>query len=505
MFEKWYKMPHACPDLLAEAVYGLPEMQPRADPQGAHRRQSGLLSRRRCSSASCRSLEAGVVDATHLIADCKSGVSGAGRKAEIGTPVRRGVGQFQGLRRRGPSPPSRRSCRGLRAAARHAGRACVFTPHLTPMIRGIHATLYAPLTTRDVDLQALFEKRYAGEPFVDVMPPGRQPDTRSRARVQHAAASPCTGRRARRHRSRSSSVMDNLVKGAAGQAVQNMNLMFGLPETAGLDARCPCCRRRSRVPALGGAGCARPSASARRAWRCAAHLPGRGARRVLLALAAHRRRHVVVGLRLRPDLRRLQPHGDGGAARDARDRRRASSRDEAAELRAPQIASSRASSRSTRGAQEALAAPGHRARRARTRSSRRSSRSSQKLVVGLEQAAALTDPARSTSSPRRRTLALQLAARARRQPDATSSTATSTCRRPCRGPAGRRRAPRSSTLPEDQPDAALALCHSSSSIISGLKGRSGSPHGRAGDRADGPGLRRWRPEHAARDADLDLS
>ena len=102
------------------------------------------------------------------------------------------------------------------------------------MIRGIHATLYARLTKRDVDLQALFEKRYAGEPFVDVMPPGSAPDTRS-----VRAANVC---RIAVHRPQGGdiavilAVEDNLVKGAAGQAVQNMNLMFGLPETTGLTA-----------------------------------------------------------------------------------------------------------------------------------------------------------------------------------------------------------------------------------------------------------------------------
>ena len=102
------------------------------------------------------------------------------------------------------------------------------------MIRGIHATLYATLTDTSVDLQALFEKRYAGEPFVDVMPAGSHPETRS-----VRASNVC---RIAVHRPDGGdiaivlSVIDNLVKGAAGQAVQNMNLMFGLPETSGLAA-----------------------------------------------------------------------------------------------------------------------------------------------------------------------------------------------------------------------------------------------------------------------------
>jgi N-acetyl-gamma-glutamyl-phosphate reductase len=108
----------------------------------------------------------------------------------------------------------------------------VFTPHLLPIIRGIHSTLYARLTRTDVDLQALFEQRYAGEPFVDVMPAGSMPETRS-VRGSNVA-------RIAVHRPGGGDMVtvlvveDNLVKGAAGQAVQNMNLMFGLPETAGL-------------------------------------------------------------------------------------------------------------------------------------------------------------------------------------------------------------------------------------------------------------------------------
>jgi N-acetyl-gamma-glutamyl-phosphate reductase len=110
----------------------------------------------------------------------------------------------------------------------------VFTPHLLPIIRGIHATLYARLIDLDADVQALFEKRYAGEPFVDVMPPGSAPDTRS-VRASNVA-------RVAVHRPGGGDMVtvivveDNLVKGAAGQAVQNMNLMFGLPETSGLSA-----------------------------------------------------------------------------------------------------------------------------------------------------------------------------------------------------------------------------------------------------------------------------
>jgi N-acetyl-gamma-glutamyl-phosphate reductase len=110
-----------------------------------------------------------------------------------------------------------------------------FVPHLVPMIRGIHATLYARLT-RDIDgkaLQELFESRFSNEPFVDVLPAGSHPETRS-----VRASNMC---RIAVHRPQGGdtvvvlSVIDNLVKGAAGQAVQNMNIMFGKEETLGLD------------------------------------------------------------------------------------------------------------------------------------------------------------------------------------------------------------------------------------------------------------------------------
>ena len=108
----------------------------------------------------------------------------------------------------------------------------VFVPHLTPMIRGIHATLYARLKNTDVDLQQVFETRYAGEPFVDVMPEGSCPDTRS-VRGANICRIACS-----RPQNGATVVVlaveDNLVKGAAGQAIQNMNIMFGLTETEGI-------------------------------------------------------------------------------------------------------------------------------------------------------------------------------------------------------------------------------------------------------------------------------
>jgi N-acetyl-gamma-glutamyl-phosphate reductase len=172
---------------------------------------------------------AGCVDVDHLIADAKSGVSGAGRKAETNILFAEASDNFKAY-----GVPGHRHLPEIRqglalAAGRQVG--LTFVPHLTPMIRGIHATLYARIT-KEMDFQALFEDRYAGEAFVDVMPAKSHPDTRS-----VRAANTC---RIAIHRPQNGdmlvvlSVIDNLVKGAAGQAVQNMNLMFGFDECTGL-------------------------------------------------------------------------------------------------------------------------------------------------------------------------------------------------------------------------------------------------------------------------------
>jgi N-acetyl-gamma-glutamyl-phosphate reductase len=230
-FERWYKMPHACPDLLEEAVYGIPEIKRDAI------RKARIVANPGCYPTTVQLgflplVEAGVVDVRHLIADCKSGVSGAGRKAELSLSFTETSDNFAayGIAGHRHLPEI---VQGLNRASREP-IALAFTPHLTPIIRGILATLYAPLRDRDVDLQALYEKRYAGEPFIDVMPAGSLPDTRS-VRGSNTL-------RIAVHRPPDTdlalvlAVEDNLVKGAAGQAIQNMNLMFGIPETTGLKA-----------------------------------------------------------------------------------------------------------------------------------------------------------------------------------------------------------------------------------------------------------------------------
>lgn len=228
-FERWYKMPHACPELLAEAAYGLPEMHREAI------RKARIVGNPGCYPTAIQLgllplVEAGVVDTAHLIADAKSGVSGAGRKAELSLLFSEASDNFKAYNVGGHRHHSE-IVQGLDGVSK-SPVSLIFTPHLVPMIRGIHATLYARLTRADVDVQRLYEERFAGEPFVDVMPPGSHPDTRS-----VRASNVC---RIAVHRPQDGdtvvvlAVEDNLVKGAAGQAVQNMNLMRGLAETTGL-------------------------------------------------------------------------------------------------------------------------------------------------------------------------------------------------------------------------------------------------------------------------------
>ena len=227
-WEKWYKVKHAAPELLAQAVYGLPEVH-RARIKGAR-----LVANPGCYPTAIQLgllplAKAGAVDLDHLIADAKSGVSGAGKKAEDRLLFSEASDSFKayGVSGHRHWPEIRQELDA--AAGRSVG--LTFVPHLAPMIRGIHATLYARITA-DIEFQRLYEDRYRSEPFVDVLPNGSEPDTRS-----VRATNTC---RLSIHRPHGGdmlvvlSVIDNLVKGASGQAVQNMNIMFGFEETMGL-------------------------------------------------------------------------------------------------------------------------------------------------------------------------------------------------------------------------------------------------------------------------------
>lgn len=234
VFERWYKMPHSCPDILAEAAYGLVELNREAVARAR------VIGNPGCYPTTvilglAPLIEGGIklVDTQTLIADCKSGVSGAGRKAEVGSLFSEASDNFKAYgvagHRHGPEIAAQ--------LEKLAGGPVplTFVPHLVPMIRGMFSTIYARILpqARDTDFQKLFEERYANEHFVDVMPAGSLPETRSvRASntLRIAVQRPGNG-----DLLIVLVVQDNLVKGAAGQAVQNMNLMFGLPESAGLD------------------------------------------------------------------------------------------------------------------------------------------------------------------------------------------------------------------------------------------------------------------------------
>jgi N-acetyl-gamma-glutamyl-phosphate reductase len=230
LWQSWYGMEHTRPDLVAEAVYGMPELN-RDAIRGAR-----LIACPGCYPTAVTLgflplLERGLTGSNALVADCKSGISGAGRKAAVPLLQAEVDGSFKAYGASGHRhlPEIRQNL----AAIEGSEVGLTFVPHLLPMVRGIHATLYARLEDASVDLQELYERRYADEPFVDVLPAGAHPETRT-----VRGTNTC---RIAVHRPEPGdtavvlAVIDNLVKGAAGQAVQNMNLMFDFPERQGLD------------------------------------------------------------------------------------------------------------------------------------------------------------------------------------------------------------------------------------------------------------------------------
>lgn len=230
LWSKWYGQPHGAPELLKEAVYGLPETQ--REKIGSAR----LIAVPGCYPTAVQLavlplLETGVVK-PEIVADCKSGVSGAGRGAKVGSLLCETSESVMAYGVSGHRHLPEISQELNRGAGQEVN--LTFVPHLMPMIRGIHATVYADLLDdKGVDLQELYEERYKNEPFVDVMPAGSHPATRSVRGVNMCRIS--------LHRPQNGSkvvvlsVIDNLVKGASGQAIQNMNIMFGLKEETGLN------------------------------------------------------------------------------------------------------------------------------------------------------------------------------------------------------------------------------------------------------------------------------
>jgi N-acetyl-gamma-glutamyl-phosphate reductase len=228
-WQQFYSMEHACPDLLPEAVYGLPEINRQRI------RNASIVANPGCyptaiSLGFLPMLQAGIIEPGSLIADCKSGISGAGRQKNTANLFSEVAENFRayavGTHRHRPEIEQT-----LNSVSDGAAK-LVFVPHVVPMVRGIHATLYAQLTDHEADLQQLYVETYKDEQFVDVLPSGSHPETAS-----VRGSNSC---RIAVHKSADNNtaivlvVEDNLVKGAAGQAIQNMNIMFGLDEALGL-------------------------------------------------------------------------------------------------------------------------------------------------------------------------------------------------------------------------------------------------------------------------------
>ncbi len=227
-FARWYPEKHTAPDLLADAVYGLPEFC-RARIRGAR-----FISNPGCYPTAANLalkplLEAGLVDTSAgIVCDAKSGVSGAGRKPSLKTSFSEVTENFSAY-----SILKHRHVPEVLTVCGLGEREFSFTAQLLPLDRGILETLYLRLNAASAeDVLNVYRKRYGGEPFVRLYAPGAAPDLRA---VQHTnycdigfTFDPATGRAV------VVSAIDNLVKGAAGQAIQNMNLALGFEETAGL-------------------------------------------------------------------------------------------------------------------------------------------------------------------------------------------------------------------------------------------------------------------------------
>lgn len=235
LWAHWYGQAHGCPELLPQAVYGLPEANREAI------KDARLIACPGCYPTAAQLallplLENNLVDAGSLVIDAASGVTGAGRQAKVDMLLAEASGSYKAYGAGGHRhlPEIEQALRDRQPAGADEAQV-TFVPHLLPMIRGIHATSYARALDASTlpDLQGLFAERYAGEPFVDVMPAGSHPQTRSVKGANMCRISVL--RPQMRDTIVVLSVIDNLTKGASGQAVQNMNIMFGFAETAGLD------------------------------------------------------------------------------------------------------------------------------------------------------------------------------------------------------------------------------------------------------------------------------
>jgi len=233
-WEHWYGQKHACPDLVEKAVYGLPEVNRQQI------REAQLVACPGCYPTSIQLgflplLENDLIDTETLIANSASGISGAGRQAKVGLLLAESSDSFNayGVSGHRHLPEIEQGLRAFQAVGSKPAK-LTFVPHLLPIIRGIHSTLYARLKVSGADLQALYEARFADEPFVDVLPQGMFPQTRSVKSSNLCRLSIIEPQE--QGTVVVMSVIDNLTKGASGQGVQNMNIMFGLEENLGLDA-----------------------------------------------------------------------------------------------------------------------------------------------------------------------------------------------------------------------------------------------------------------------------
>lgn len=232
VFEQWYGMSHVCPDILKQSVYGLVEINRNKIAQAQVIANPGCYPVTVILGTAPLWGHANPLVESRIVADCKSGVSGAGRKAAVGTLFPEASDNFKayGVGGHRHHPEISEQLQRLNGGAKVD---LTFVPHLVPMIRGMFSTIYARISSEamETDFQALYEEYYADEYFVDVMPAGSVPETRSvRASNKIRIA-------LQRHGDQLIIMVaqDNLVKGASGQAVQNMNLMFDLPESTGLE------------------------------------------------------------------------------------------------------------------------------------------------------------------------------------------------------------------------------------------------------------------------------
>ncbi|VUD40338.1 N-acetyl-gamma-glutamyl-phosphate reductase [Thalassocella blandensis] len=238
-WEHWYGQKHACPELVEQAVYGLPELNREKI------KEARLIACPGCYPTSIELalmplLENQLVDPSRLIANSASGISGAGRQAKMDNLLAEAGDSFKAYAVNGHRhlPEIEQCLQDIQLAANiqsSASPAITFVPHLLPFARGIHSTVYANLVEGDAtNLQALFEERYSAEPFVDVLPKGMFPQTRSVKSSNMCRIAVLQPQE--RGTVVIMSAIDNLTKGASGQGIQNMNIMFGLPEVMGLEA-----------------------------------------------------------------------------------------------------------------------------------------------------------------------------------------------------------------------------------------------------------------------------